>query len=177
MPLSCVSCLTDCVRLKCSIVPSLLNKITFWQQLCSKRTLLVTALNLSPFHFYSQPLFPAQMAAADGRVGVCLCVCEPQHRSTVPYYPCSPPVCMHACAVYTHTNTCKLYTQTERDVHTFRHQWGNPCLSGSSVLSVLLRLRSHCNSLWLLLCHSHIHACTVTNTLQLCENHCKGNPC
>ena len=112
-------------------------------------------------HSYSRPLFPAvfpaQMAAADGRVGVCLgvcvCVCTPVTKKEK----------KKACMCITHT----------WDVHTPEHQWGNPCLSVSSVLSVLLRLRSHCNSVWSWLprCHSHIHARTVpnTNTLQLCE--------
>lgn len=153
-----------------------------------------------PFHFYSQPLFtavfPAQMAAADGGVSVCVCSCTCLCVSTL-WGPiqinCSvvctlapndkkwTRACTHACV-----HECVVYTQilqqmqTHTDIHTFKHQWGNPCLSVSPVLSVLLCLCSHCNSVWswLLLCHSHILACVVTNTqtLQLCEIHCKANP-
>lgn len=75
---------------------------------------------------------------------------------------------MHARVVHTDSQT---YIHTHIEIYTlFQHQWGNPCLSVSSVLSVLLCLCTHCNSVWswLLLCHSHIHACTVTNT----QTHC-----
>lgn len=85
------SCVTAWVWLKSPPLPSLLNKTACWQQQSSK---LLAARHLSPFsHFRSQPLFPtvfpAQMAAADDNVGVCVCVSA--SSSTARLYTQHPP--------------------------------------------------------------------------------------
>ena len=165
LPLSCGSSLTDCVRLKSPIFPS------FIKQNCILAATVQRAGTLT--------YFPPSIRFSIPTLGLFSPLCFQRRWLLQTAMSVCVRVCVHsrykkkkkACMCVTHT----------WDVHTPEHQWGNPCLSVSTVLSVLLRLRSHCNSVWSWLpqCHSHIHARTVpnTNTLQLCETQLqKENP-
>lgn len=155
-------------------------------------------LPIYPFPFLLSASSPCCVSRADGccrrwrwlcvhvfvYVYACECFARPNtdqlcRRSHV--HPLWQDTCIQTCMCRTyirHRTEPDTHLQTHRYVHTFSHQWGNPCLSVSSLLSVPLRLDSHRNSVWswLLPCHSHMHACTATNTLLLCEICSKGNP-